>query len=109
MWYLDMDSVISKAGLDALLASMQNSIPISKVTQALTRASKFNPVEKNELYHSILLIIKNNDAKEAALLVSQEIQSLLEDRITLAMSDVDGTLVESSDNKIKGPIFYRVG
>lgn len=106
-----MDSVISQEVLNSLLASMSNSISISKVEEELTKASKFDSIEKNGLYHGILFIIKNNSAKEAALLVSQEIENLIENRITSTMDSIHGAprLSSETNKKIKSPIFHRVG
>lgn len=106
-----MNSVISQEELAMLLRSMQDSIPISKVLMELSSASRINEFDKNNLFHGIKSVIKNNsDPNEASKILLEEFISFLNDRLN-GVSERIHPEPESPrpDKTRKSPIFSRVG
>lgn len=109
-----MDSVISQNGLNALLASLQNSVPVSKVLSSLDKLN-LNLLDKNNLYHGILEIISTtSDPKDAARSILEGVVALIQAKSSLVTemiveSHEDSGSISNTGVIKNSPIFRRVG
>lgn len=110
-----MDSVISQQQLGMLLSSMQDSIPKRSVLDALTKSAKFDPYEKNVVYHRILEMIKSQEPKTAAGAILELLQATVSEKMNTVSQAIDQSYGDNStaDGKpttgVGSPIFRRVG
>lgn len=111
-----MDSVISKAQLDVLLANMQNSIPTNKVLTSLEQTYKLGTHEKQSFYHGILEIVKNtNEPTDIAVAVLEAVESVLKEKAASMAYEMEISVNGGESSKQptgstkQSPIFRRVG